>query len=138
MFKFVFWFGLIGVGVFVGGQVGPAYYNNMKIDNIFEGVATNLVSLTEPDVRSRLNKLLKVQGVDIKDLPHAFSDNLEIIKEDGKLKISSEYHLIIWLLGEPVNMDLEQDYKESEIEPMNKLRLKARIDLDFYPSQETP
>jgi len=138
MFKLIFWLGLIGGGVFVGGQVFPIYYNNVKIDNVFEGIATNLVSASESDVRKRLRELLDVRGVDVKALPDDFLDNLEVIKENGKLKVSSEYHVIVWLLGEPVNMDFEQDYKESEIEPMNKLRLKARIDLDFYPSQETP
>ncbi len=138
MFKLLFWVGLIGGGVFVGGQVLPVYYNNMKIENVFEGVAQNMPSSQEEDVRKRINELLKVQSIDMSALPAEFSENLTVSNKNGKLQVGSEYHITLWLIGKPVSVDPESDYKESEVKPMDKLRLRARMDFDFSPYRETP
>jgi len=138
MFKWLFWLGLIASGVFVGGQVIPVYYNNLKVKNIFEGTAENLVTQTEGEVKRRIDELFKIQTVDLQALPPEFFDNLSITKEDGKLKIGTEYHITLWLLGPPESVDPNEEYKESEVKPMDKLRLRARMDFDFAPYAETP
>ncbi|MDX8383848.1 MAG: hypothetical protein R8M45_07190 [Ghiorsea sp.] len=138
MFKMIFWVALIGGGVFVGAQVLPLYNNNMKAENVFEGAAKNLTSQSESDVKKRMLELFKAQGVDMAALPDEFMDNLTIEKNNGKLQIGSEYHVTLWLLGAPVSVDPEEEYKESDVEPMDKLRLRARLDFDFAPYQETP
>ena len=118
-------------------QVIPVYYNNIKINNVFEGVAQK-TSLTETTAGWRINKLFDIQSIDIEALPKSFFDNLSITKENGKFKIGSEYHITLWLFGKPQKIDPESDYKESEVEPMDKIRLTGRMDFDFAPYQETP
>jgi len=138
MFKLLFWLALIGAGVFVGGQTIPVYYNNLKVQNIFEGTAENLSSQTEGEIKRRIDELFEIQTVDLQALPPEFFDNLSISKEDGKLQIGTEYHITLWLLGPPESVDPDKDYKESEVKPMDKLRLRARMDLDFSPYAESP
>jgi len=137
MFKMLFWVALIGGGISVVSQVIPVYNNNMKIDNTFKGIVKNLSSQSESVVKKRMMELFKVQSVDLDALPDEFLENLSITKNRGKLQIGSEYHVVLWLLGTPT-IDPESDYKESEVEPMDKLRLRARMDFDFTPYQETP
>ncbi len=138
MFKWAFWLGLIAAGVFVGGQVIPVYYNNLKVQNIFEGAAENLVTQSEQEIAMRVRELFQIQSVDTQALPPEFFDNLEIQKEDGKLHIGTTYHIRLWLLGPPEGVDPDQPYKESEVKPMDKLKLRARLDFDFAPHAETP
>jgi len=138
MFKLLFWLALIGGGVFVGGQVIPVYYNNLKVQNIFEGASENLSTQTEDEVKRRIDELFKIQTVDLQALPPEFFDNLIISKEDGKLQVGTEYHITLWLLGPPESVDPDEDYKESEVKPMDKLRLRARMDFDFAPYAESP
>lgn len=138
MFKLLFWLGLIGTGVFVGGQVIPVYYNNLKVQNIFDGSAKNLSTRTEGEIKRRIDELFKIQTIDLQALPVEFFENLSITKEDGKLQIGTKYHIRLWLLGPPESVDPDKDYKESEVKAMDKLRLRARIDFDFAPYAESP
>jgi len=138
MFKWLFWLGLIGGGVFVGGQVIPVYYNNMKIQNIFEGVATNLSSQPQDLVEERINELFQVQTVDRSALPREFHKNLSIANENGKLQIGSEYHVTLWLLDRPTSVNPDDEYEEADVKGMDKLRIRARLDFDFAPYAETP
>jgi hypothetical protein len=134
MFKLLFWFGIIAGGIIVGGQVIPVYYNNLKIENVFEGTSQNLKSQSEADVRNRINALLKIQSVDLKSLPPEFMANLKVENVDGNLQISSKYHIVLWLLGKPQSVNPDEVYKESEVKPLDKVRIRARMDFDFTPS----
>ncbi|OIP99856.1 MAG: hypothetical protein AUK35_05805 [Zetaproteobacteria bacterium CG2_30_46_52] len=138
MFKLFFWVALIGSIVFVSAQVIPVKYNNMTIENVFEGAVSNLNTEPVAQVLPRLRVLLSRQNVDLKALPEEFFENLTVTKEDDKLTISSEYHVTIWLLGKPTSIDPDSEYLESDVEPMDKLRLKARLDFDFLPTRVTP
>ena len=138
MFKLLFWLGLIGGGVFVGGEGLPGYYNNIKIESVFASVSQNMASSPKKDVKNKINDLFRVQGVDVQALPDEFFENLRVAKKNGKLVVSSEYHIVLWLLGMPQSVDPEEDYLESDVAPMDKLRLRARMDFDFAPTGETP
>jgi len=138
MFKLLFWLALIGGGIFVGAQVIPVYYNNLRIENIFEGVAQNMNDKPENEVRGRITELLVIQSVDFKILPDDFIQNIVVNNENGKLQVSSEYHVVLWLLGKPQSVGPEEEYKESDVKPMDKIRLRARMDFDFAPSKQTP
>jgi len=138
MLKWGFLLGLIAAGVFVGGQVIPVYYNNMKIENVFEGVTTSLADQNVSKVKGRMFELLDIQNIDRKSLPKTFFENLEVTKDEGKLQVGSTYHIRLWLLGEPKSVNPDQDYKESDVKGMDKLRLKLRMDFDFAPFAETP
>ncbi|MDQ7002224.1 MAG: DUF4845 domain-containing protein [Ghiorsea sp.] len=138
MFKLLFWLGLIGGGVFFGGQVIPVYYNNYKVQNIFDGAAENLSTEMEGEIKRRIEELLKIETVDLQALPADFFDNLSITKEDGKLKIGTKYHIRLWLLDPPESVYSDKDYKESEVKPIDKLRLRAHMDFNFAPHAESP
>ncbi len=138
MFKWVFWLGVLAAAVFVGGQVIPVYYNNLKIENVFEGVAKTYGTKPEARAKSRVRILFDIQSIDLEILPPDFFENLVVTKEGEKLQISAEYHVVLWLLGPPESIDPDKDYKESEVKPMDKLRLRARMDFDFAPYAETP
>jgi len=136
MFKWIFWLGLIGGGVFVGGQVIPVFYNNLKIENIFEGVANGLADEPEDRIEDRMNELFRLQTVDLTVLPEEFFENLSITKENGKLEISTEYHITLWLLDKPRSVDPDSDYQATDVKGLDKLRLKTRLDFDFAPSSQ--
>ena len=137
MFKLAFWIALIGIPVFVGAQVIPVQYNNVKIQNTFEGTVKNLQNATTNDISRRMQNLLTSQSVNLKTLPEEFFENLSVEKDNGKLQIGSEYHVVLWLLGEP-SIDPDSDYKQSDLAAMDKLKLRARMDFDFAPYSETP
>jgi len=138
MFKLLFWLTLIGGSIFVGAQVIPVYYNNLRIGNVFEGVTQNMNDKSENEVRGRITELFVIQSVDFKILPDDFIQNIVVNNENGKLQVSSEYHVVLWLLGKPQSVDPEEEYKESDVKPMDKIRLRARMDFDFAPSKQTP
>lgn len=137
MVKILFWLSIIAGGILVGGQVIPVYYNNIKIVNVFEGTAQNLKNQDESHISKRIYELIKIQSVDVKALPKEFFENISITKMNGKLQIGSKYHIVLWLLGPPQSVDPEDDYKESDVKPMDKLRLRARMDFDFEPFAES-
>ena len=138
MFKIAFWLGLLAAGILVGSKVIPVYYDNLKIQNIFEGVSQNLSNSSETDAKNRVTELLQIQSVDVQALPKEFFKNLVITKKNGKLNISSSYHVRLWLLGAPQSVDPDEDYAEKDVAPMDKLRLRARLDFDFSPAATTP
>lgn len=138
MLKLGFWVLLMVAVVGSAYQVMPIYYNNIKVENTFEGVVANLTDSPIDKTKARLSRLLDSQNVDLSALPEEFFENLVINKEEGRLSISSEYHIVVWLLGEPTSIDPDGEYLESDVEFMDKLRLKARLDLDFAPSRITP
>ena len=133
----VFWVIVIGLPIFVGGQVIPVFYDDKKIENVFEGAVKNLSEKSDKQIKVRMKTLLSKQGVDLDALPEEFFENLFVEKENGKVQIGSEYHVVLWLLGEP-GIDPEGEYKESEIRAMDKIKLRGRLDFDFAPYSETP
>jgi hypothetical protein len=137
MFKWAFWLGLIAAGIFVGGQVIPVHYNNMKIQNVFEGVVSGLADKSEEDIRDRINELFRVQTVDMTILPKEFYENLTVTRENDKLQVFTDYHVTIWLLDRPRSVNPDGEYKASDAKGMDKLRLKARLDFDFSPFAES-
>ncbi len=138
MFKIAFWLGLLVAGVLVGSKVIPVYYDNIKLQNIFEGVTENLLKTSEAKIILRIQDLIDIQGVNRQALPQEFFDHLSVVKNDGKLSVSSAYHVTVWLLGPPEMVDPNKEYAEKDIPPMDKLRLRARLDFDFSPYAETP
>ncbi|HID36168.1 MAG TPA: DUF4845 domain-containing protein [Ghiorsea sp.] len=139
MFKVLFWLGLIGGSVLVAAQTIPVYYNNMKIENAFQGISQKLVQKSEADIRSRILRLLNVQSVNLEVLPDTFFENLTIKKENGKFTLSSEYHVTVWVLGKPKDIEVDERYEEEQdISLIEKIKYSARIDFDFLPFAKTP
>ena len=139
MFKILFWLGLVGSAVLVAAQSIPVYYNNVKVENTFQGIVQNLVQQSEADIRNKIQKLMMIQSVNLEGLPDAFFENLIIKKENGKLTLSSQYDVTVWVLGEPEYMDADEIDEEGEnISWVDRIKQLARIDFDFMPFAETP
>jgi len=49
------------------------------------------------------------------------------------VKISSYYHLTVWLIGPVEGVDPESDYDPKDLKGMDKLRDKLRKDFEFEP-----
>ena len=113
-------------------------YNNLKIQNIFEGVANGLADKSDDRIQDRINELFRLQTVDLASLPEDFFENLTVTRENGKLQIFSDYHITLWLLDRPTSVNPDSDYKPSDVKGLDKLRLKTRLDFDFSPFAESP
>ena len=133
MISILFWLGLVGFAVWNGAQVFHAHYVNWKIQDVFEGVTANMGNANEFDVRERLPKLYKINYLAPSDLSQEFHDNLLIRREGSMLEISSIYSVVIWPLGPVQQLDEKGGYEPNELEGMDSLRDKLRIDIEFEP-----
>jgi len=138
MFKVIFWLVIIASVVVVGGKAFPVYYNNVKVQNVFEGIAVGLPNGEDDEINTRMQALFRFQGVNGEKLPASFYENLTLRRNDGKLEISTNYHVIVWIFGKPTSINPNEDYLESDVKGLDKLRLKAKIDFDFAPRAITP
>jgi hypothetical protein len=138
MFKWAFWLGLIALAVLIGSKLIPVYYMNLKIQNVFQGIVENSVRRSVSEIKVRAMEILEVQGVEVLALPDSFLKNLVINESDGKILIKSKYHIVVWFLGAPQSVNPDEEYAEKDVAPMDKLRLRARMDIDFAPHAETP
>lgn len=82
-------------------KIGPLYYNNYKLDGIFERVGTEGVpieSQTVPEIRSRISAQFSVDGIrDIKP------DAIKIERDDGVVTLSYVHEDRVNLFG---NLDV--------------------------------
>lgn len=138
MIKVMVWLVLIGAGVLVGYKIIPVYNANWKIQDTFESVTRNMADASESDIRKRLPDLFHIKYLAPNDVPQEFYDNIVIRADGGKVEISSEYDVTVWILGPVEGVAPDSDYKESELKGMDKIRHKARRDFHFEPYAETP
>ena len=138
MIKMMFWGAIIAAGVIYGYMVIPVYNAYWKIQDTFEGVTRSMADSSEDEIRRRLPDLFKVKYLAYNDVPQEFYDNLEVKSDNGRVEISSYYHVTVWFLGPVEGVDPDSDYTESDLKGMDKLRAKLRQDFDFEPYAETP
>jgi len=138
MIKIMFWLVLIGAGVLVGYKIIPVYNANWKIQDTFESVTRNMADETENAIRKRLPDLFHIKYLARGDVPKEFYDNIVIRADGGKVEISSEYAVTVWILGPVEDVDPDSEYEESDLKGMDKIRHKARQDFYFEPYAETP
>lgn len=134
----LFWLAVIGSGVYVGYQILPVYNASWKIQDAFDGVATNMADSTESDIRDRLPELFKIKYLSKHEVPQEFYDNIAIEADGNRVKISSYYHVTVWLFGPVRGVDPDSNYTEADLKGMDKIRNKLRFDYDFEPYAETP
>ncbi|MDQ6955138.1 MAG: DUF4845 domain-containing protein [Mariprofundaceae bacterium] len=137
MIKLMLWGAIIAGCVVAAYTIFPVYNAYWKIQDTFEGVAKSMSSKTEKDIRERLPELFKIKYLNTEDIPQAFHDNLIIRASGSAVKISSSYHVTVWLMGPVKDVDPD-DYEESDLKGMDKVRHKLRRDFDFEPHAETP
>ena len=138
MIKLLFIVALIGAAVGFGFKIIPVYNAQWKVQDAFEALSRNMANRDETSIRKRLPTLFKMKYLASGDLPQEFYDNIEITADGGKVEISSEYHVTVWLLGPVEGVDPDSDYDESELKGMDKIRHKLRQDFDFEPYAKTP
>jgi hypothetical protein len=122
-------------GAWTGYLVFPLYNTYWKVQDAFKSATRNLTNLPESEIRGRLPDLLHVVYVEPSDLPQEFYDHLDIKAGDGRVEISSSYHVSVWLLGRPATMEQDEDHTASTID---KLRAKGRLEFYFHPYAKTP
>jgi len=138
MIKVMFWLVLIGAGVLVGYKIIPVYNAEWKIQDAFEAVSRNMADKDEAAIRKRLPVLLKIKYLARGDVPQDFYDNIVINADGGRVEISSEYHVTVWILGPVEGVDPDSEYVEADLKGMDKVRHKVRRDFDFKPYAKTP
>ena len=138
MIKIMFLLVLIGAGVLVGYKIIPVYNAYWKVQDTFDGVVVRMADESEDAIRKRLPQLFGIKYLASDDVPKSFYENLYIRANGGKVEISSEYDVTVWILGPVEGVDPDSAYEESELKGMDKIRHMARRDFYFEPYAETP
>lgn len=128
---------LVGAGM-IGARMFPVYYTHYKVQHIFEATSKEMAEDGELKIRARLPLLFKTQAIKADDVPQAFYDNLRIDAGFGRVELFSKYHVIIWLMGPLEDADPNAHYDPVALKGMDKLRDKARMDVDFEVHAKTP
>jgi len=138
LIKFLVLLVVLAGGIWYGYTILPVYNAEWKIQDTFEAVSRDMTDATEEDIRARLPTLFHIQYLDPKDVPREFYSNIHIEVSDGRVSISSSYHVTVWPLGPVQSVDPDSDYDPSQLKGMDLLRAKLRRDFDFEPHAETP
>jgi hypothetical protein len=136
--KLLFGLAILAAVVWYGYLVIPVYNASWKAQDTFESVVRNMPDASEQEIRVRLPELLRVKYVAQGDLPDEFYGNIQIKASFGRVVISSYYHVTLWPLGPVEGVDPDEEYDAADLQGMDKLRHKARLDFDFEPNAETP
>ena len=133
--KMLFWIVFIAASLKAGYELIPVHYTAWKVDDAFQAISRTMPSSDEAFIRARLPDILKAKYIAYDDLPQEFYDNLIIEADGDSVKISTEYHVTVWLFGRPVEVAQTNDSMQAGWE---KLQTKGRLDFDFFPYAETP
>jgi len=131
--KFLFWLVILAVGVVAGYKIIPVHYTAWKVGDAFETIVRTKSSADESFLRARLPDILHAKYISASDLPREFYDHLAIKADGNRVKISSRYHVTVWLLPEDPGSMPTVMRKRWQL-----LRAKSRFDFDFEPHAETP
>jgi len=133
MFKFLFWLMLITVVVWNGFLGFRAYYNNWQAEDVFTFLAENKATASQTEVRNHMKKMFAVKYITSADFPVEFFDNLTIKANGTLVEISSYYLVTLWPLGMVEERDDDGSYHPDDLQGLDILRDKIRIDLEFEP-----
>ncbi|MDX8404220.1 MAG: DUF4845 domain-containing protein [Mariprofundaceae bacterium] len=136
--KILFWLVVIGAGVVTGYKIIPVYNAQWKVQDTFEALSRNMADSSEIAIRNRLPELLRIKYLARGDVPDEFYKNIVIKADGGRVEISSEYDVTVWLMGPVEGVDPESAYSESDLKGMDKIRHKVRQDFHFEPYAKTP
>ncbi len=128
----------LGAGIWAAYNIIPVYKTEWEVQDVFDTIVKNLSKQSATVIRAKLPDLLHAEYIDRNDLPIEFYDHLQIKTDGHTVKISSAYHVTLWLLGPPENTDSDEGYTAGDLKGMDKLRDKARLDYHFGPFAVTP
>jgi len=138
LIKFMLLLAVLAGGTWYGYNIIPVYNAEWKIQDAFDAISREMTDDSEQEIRQRLPDLFHIKYLAHDDVPQEFYDNIRIDTSGGQIKISSSYHVTVWLLGPVQSVDPDSDYDPSELKGMDRLRDKLRQDFDFEPYAETP
>jgi len=128
---------LSGAGLYAAA-VWPIYNTYWKTQDTFDGVVKNLSELSEQSIRERLPQLLRTQYLNPNELPEEFYKHLEIVSDgNGYVKISSEYHITAWFLGEPEQAASESNEGVTVQSKWRHIQSQLKEEFDMKPYAES-
>jgi len=131
--KLVFGIAVVGFLMLNGTLIGNAYYVNSKAQRCFDILVQSMARASEPEARSKLNDLFRLQYLYKEDLPSEFYDELQVKATGDILEVRSSYGVTVWPFGKVADVDAEGTYDPAELKGLDMLRDKTRIDLSFEP-----
>jgi len=139
LIKVMFITAIVAAVMIAVSSILPVYNQAWKIQESMETVVHFYQSGGEESAKRHLFKLFDMEVLNNGTVPKEFYDNLTVVAEKGysDIQISSEYTVIVWLLGELENIEHPESYEESELKGINMLRYKARLSFHFSPSAES-
>ena len=138
MIKVLFWLVILAALSSVGFQLLSIHQTGWKVQDIFDNVSRKMADSSEENIREKLPQLFKVNYIYRKDLPEEFYTNILILRDGGRVEISSSYMDTLWPLGQVENVDEEGTYDPKELTGMDYFRDLTRYDIYFEPYAKTP
>ncbi len=129
----LFWLALVGFVLLNGALIAQAYYNNSKVQGCFESLAELMPEADESAILAKMDALFRLQYIDKQDFPDEFYDELMISATGYGVEISSFYDVVIWPAGKVEAVNERDEYDVDDLEGMDVLKHKLRIDLTFNP-----
>lgn len=133
LFKMMFWLALVGFVLLNGALIAQAYYNNSKVQDIFESLSQKMPEADASAVQAKMDVLFRLQYIEKQDFPDTFYDELFINATGYGLEISSLYDVTIWPIGQVEAVDAAGEYKTDDLAGLDVLKHRLRIDLTFEP-----
>jgi len=136
--KLLLWLAVAGFVLLNGALIGSAYYNNSKVQECFESLSSKMPEANESEIRAKMDALFRMQYIAADDLPDAFYAALQINATGNGVEISSLYQITIWPFGAVEAVDEFGEYGLDDLQGLDILKHKARLDLSFEPYAISP
>ena len=133
MIKVLLWLALLGGVVWNGFLIFTAHYNNWQAEDVFALLVEKRHSASESEARRHMKKLFELKYISRDDFPEEFFDNLSITATGSGLEVSSWYEVTIWPLGSVQQRDEDGSYHPDDLQGLDIIRDKLRVELEFEP-----
>ncbi|MDX1253470.1 MAG: DUF4845 domain-containing protein [Gammaproteobacteria bacterium] len=107
---FVLLLGLIAFFAALAIKLAPLYLENFEVSSVLKSVAqeSDIGSKSVADIKDSIMKKLSIN-----DVSRVTKDDIEVSKEDGKLRVTISYEARVPMVG---NIDIVANFKDNKIE----------------------
>lgn len=107
---FVLLLGLIAFFAALAIKLAPLYLEHFEVSSVLKSVAqeSDIGSKSAADIKDSIMKKLSIN-----DVSHVTKDDIEVSKEDGKLRVTISYEARVPMVG---NIDIVANFKDNKIE----------------------
>ncbi|MFZ5594808.1 MAG: DUF4845 domain-containing protein [Pseudomonadota bacterium] len=107
---FVLLLGLIAFFAALAIKLTPLYLEHFEVSSVLKSVAqeSDIGSKSAADIKDSIMKKLSIN-----DVSHVTKDDIEVSKEDGKLRVTISYEARVPMVG---NIDIVANFKDNKIE----------------------